>query len=190
MRQCNYLVAVLLLGLLPAVASPQVYGDPNSLVNYWYENYLGRAPDPGSAGWVTALNQGQPADTVLAGILGSDEFYARSGSTPQGFVALLYNDILKRPPAAGELNYWVQRMYTSDRAAIADAILTQNPGVWVAPAAAIAPTFPPVVGTPPVVVTPQPGWVRDRRLEWDRHHDIHEYHRPDYHVHWDAHHHR
>jgi hypothetical protein len=167
----------------------QVYGDPNSLVDYWYRTYLGRAPDPaGLAGWTTQLNQGTPADAILAAILGSPEFYVKAGSTPEGYITLLYNDILRRSPSPTELGFWVRRMYTEDRPAIADEILTQYPGVWVGSSAA---AIPPVAVSPPVVVTPgidwrqHRDWDRDRRRDWDRHHDIHEYRRPDIHFHHD-----
>lgn len=168
MRHLLFLGATLLVGLVPSVAPAQVYGDSNALVDYWYRTYLGRAPDPAMAGWVAQLNRGTPADAVLAGILGSDEYYGRGGSTPQGFVALLYNDIQGRPPTLAEVNYWVRRMYSTDRAGIADAILVQNPGVWVRPRT--------------VVVTPRRDWERDRHGDWDRYHDIHEYRRPDNHF--------
>jgi len=162
-----------------------VYGDSNALVDSWYRTYLGRAPDPAMAGWVAQLNQGTPADRVLSSILGSDEYYLRAGSTPQGFITLLYSDILQRAPTAAEVNYWVGRMYTTDRPGIADALLTQNPGVWVSSTTVATP--PPVV-RPGVIVTPQPRWERDRHGDWARYHHIHDYHRPEVHGHWDGHH--
>lgn len=175
------IIGVLFLCLASTGARAQTYGDPGSLVDYWYRTYLGRAPDPAWAVWVTQLNQGVPADQVLAGILGSPEFYNRAGATPAGFITLLYNYLLQRQPTPGELNYWVGRMYTQDRQTIADQLFLQNPGVWVGsnPAAS-----PPAVVTPPVVVTPgvewrrYREWERDRHRDWDRHHHIYEYRRP------------
>jgi hypothetical protein len=175
------------LVMLTASAAPaQVYGDNAALVDYWYRTFLGRAPDAAMAGWVNALNQGQPADQVLSGILASPEFYNRGGATPQGFITLLYSTILQRAPTPAELDFWIRRMYTEDRQAIADEILKQNPGVWVS-------SNTPVV-TPPVV--PAPGidwqrhreWERDRRWDWDRRHGVYEYRRLDFHVHRDEHH--
>jgi len=181
---------VALLCLVPA-ARAQAYGDPNSLVDYWYRTYLGRAPDPAMAGWANALNQGTPADQVLAGILASNEFYSRAGSTPAGYINLLCTYLLQRQPTPSELNFWVRRMYTENRQAIAEALLTQNPGVWVGSSPAVN---PPAVVTPPIVVTPgvewnrYHEWNRDRRSDWDRHHNIHEYRRPDINVHRNEHH--
>jgi hypothetical protein len=132
----------------------------------------------GMLNWVNALNQGASADSVLAGILGSDEYYARCGSTPQGFISKLYSDALGRPPTPAELNFWAGQMYTQDRSQIAAALLTQNPGVWSGYGTA---TPAPVV-TPGVIVTPGVGWYRDwnrdRHWDWDRHYYSRDYGRP------------
>jgi len=176
------MAAVGLLGLMPPVAQAQTYGDPNSLVDYWYRIYLRRAPDPGgTAFWVDRLNRGTPPDQVLAGLLGSPEYYASAGSTPVGFITRLFTDILQRQPSPVELNYWVGRLYVESREAVADEVLIQNPGMWVGTSATAA---PPVTPTPPLVVNPgaRPGsyqnWSRDPRRDWYRYHDIHDYRRP------------
>ena len=192
MKYLSFFLACAVPVVAASPVSAQVYGDPNSLVGYWYQTYLGRGPDAGMATWVNALNQGVPADQALAGILGSDEFYQRAGSTPEGFITLLFTDIVGRPPTGGDLDFWVRRLYTEDRAGVADEILTQHPGVWVGASPAVT---PPVVVTPPaVVVTPgieghrYDHWERDRRPDWDRHRDVHEYRRPEVHNHHDEHH--
>lgn len=186
MRRLVLFAAAALLCLAPSAARAQTYGDPTSLVNYWYQTYLGRPGDGGMTYWVNHLQQGDAPDSVLAGILASDEFYQRAGNTPQGYIALLFNDILKRPPSANELNYWVGRMYTEDRQGIAEDLLTQNPGTWVGAGTVYTP--PPVVQpgvvvtTPPsVIYVPHDHWERDRHIDWAVHHDIHEYHRPEIH---------
>ncbi len=183
MRRLILFSAVVLLCLAPSAVRAQGYGDPSSLVNYWYQTYLGRPADAGITYWVNHLQQGDSPDSVLAGILASDEFYSRAGNTPQGYITLLYNDILKRQPNANELNYWVGRMYTEDRQGIADEILTQNPGTWVGAGTVSTPppvVQPGVVVTPPgIIYAPHANWERDRHEDWDRHHDIHEYRRPD-----------
>ena len=187
------LIATTFMCLTPVVARGQAYGDPNSLVDHWYRNYLGRAPDSGMTTWVNELVQGIPPDQVLSTILGGDEYYQRAGTTPEGFIARLYNDCLNRQPTASELDFWVRRMYTSDRGSIAHAILTQNPGVWVSPGAAVIAPVPltPSVPYRPPVVTPGVEWHRDWHSDWDRHHDIHDYRRPDVHraYEYDEHHH-
>jgi len=193
-----FIAAAILTCLLPSTARAQIYGDPSSLVDYWYRMYLGRAPDAsGLATWTSDLNQGQSPDDVLATILGSDEYYARAGSTPEGYMRQLFHDILKREPTPSELDFWVRRMYLEDRKTIADEILTQNPGVWVGSTNVTTPpavvTTPPVVVNPPVVVTPgidwgwHRNWEGDRRPDWHWHRDIHEYRRPEIHFHGDEH---
>jgi hypothetical protein len=168
MRRFMLLAAAGLLLSNAPTAWAQVYGDNSGLVTYWYQRFLGRAPDAGMAGWVTALNQGQPPDQVLSGILGSPEFYTRAGTTPQGFISLLFTTVLQRSPTPAELNYWVGRMYTEDRQAVADEVLRQNPGVWITSSA------PP----PGVERDRHWEWERDRHRDWDRRHDVYDYRRP------------
>jgi hypothetical protein len=190
MRYFALMCTAVALSAAPSAAWGQVYGDPNSLVDYWYRTYLGRPAEPaGLSIWATQLSQGSSPDTVLATILGSDEFYNRAGATPQGFITLLYNDILRRPPNAGELEFWVRKMYLEPRATIADEILTQNPGVWVGSAGVYtAPATPPAVVVPGIELRRYREWERDRRPDWNHHREIYDYRRPETHVHRDEHH--
>jgi len=99
-------------------ASPQQYYQPQyqsqyapddvRLVASWYERYLGREPDAiGLRQWVDQLYVGT---NVQAGILGSDEYYIRHGSTPEGFVTGLYVDVLNRQPRWDEVQTWLNRL--------------------------------------------------------------------------------
>jgi hypothetical protein len=167
--------------LAPPAARAQAYGDPSSLVDYWYRTYLGRPVEPaGLEHWLDTMRR-QPADQVLALILGSDEYYSRAGGTPEGFISRLYVDLLKRRPSPAELDFWVRRLYIEDRSTVADEILTQNPGVWVG-----AGGRPAVDVTPGVIVNPRieydrhRDWDRDRSWDWDRHRDTYDYRRPYY----------
>lgn len=176
MRALTLIVAVGLLGLAPPAARAQTYGDPYSLVDYWYRTYLRRAPDPGIAVWVDRLNRGTPPDQVLAGILGSPEYYGLAGSNPAGFITRLYADLFRRSPSSGELSYWMGRMYVENRDAVADEILIQNPGFWVGSG---PPAAPPTIPVAPGSLSGRYGtWDRDRRPDWYRHHDIYDYRRP------------
>jgi hypothetical protein len=67
--------------------------DAKVMVRSWYWTYLHREPDGGSVVWVRELQTGLPANKVLASILGSDQYYANAGSTPQGFVDVLSKDL-------------------------------------------------------------------------------------------------
>jgi len=168
--RCIILLALVTFGFA-ADARAQHYGDPNQLVAAWYRNYLGREPDEGMYGWVDQLTQGIPADRVLAGILASPEFYTRAGSTPQGFVNLLYQTILARNATPREQGYWTNRMYTDDRAAVAETLLEQNPGVWIGSGGMGQ-------GRQPVPTPPPAQWSRDRYSDWNRHNDVYDYRRP------------
>jgi len=62
-----------------------------------YQSILGRPADlTGLNGWVSLLQGGASLDQVKADILGSDEAFARAGSSGQGFLNTLYNDALGR----------------------------------------------------------------------------------------------
>jgi len=184
MRQLLIFSALSLFGLTPAV-SAQGYagpGDPIVLVDSWYRTYLGRPAyaDPGSADWVDALYQGTSPQSLLANLLGSEEYYTRSGGSMAGFIRNLYLQTLGRAPTPGEQEFWMRRSYTQDRKQIASEILTQNPGRGI-------------VVTPPATVAVIPelhrAWVRDRERRWARerererehyHHSEHDYRRPYY----------
>jgi hypothetical protein len=182
----------ILFVIAASFAPAQSYGDPASLVDYWYRTYLGRPADSGITYWVNEFQQGASPDQVLAGILASDEYYKKGGGTPEGFVTALFNDVLKHPPAPADVDFWVRRMYTESRQDVADEVLTQNPGVWVGANMAV-PQPPPVAVTPVapgVIVSPGGGWDRDRHEDWNHHHDIHDYRRPSPPKHVEEHHHR
>jgi hypothetical protein len=135
--------AVLGLALLPGPAAPQFYrnyfrnqaraypDDPRDLVRSWYRTFLNREPDPGGLrAWVGALRAGNSPEQALASILSSQEYYAKGGNTPQGFIRNLYRDIAGRPPTGREMDYWLRRMRFDNRADIAYALITRFPQSW------------------------------------------------------------
>ena len=67
------------------------------------QSLLGHAPDPGlSAALVDAVARGHLIEIAAAVFLGSDEYYARSGSSPEAFVDALFLDAFgARPDPAG-----------------------------------------------------------------------------------------
>jgi hypothetical protein len=77
-----------------------------------YEATLGRAPDQaGEAYWLSALQAGTSLTQIAAGFVGSAEFQTDySNLTPNTFVTLLYNNVLKRAPDTPGLNDWVGRL--------------------------------------------------------------------------------
>jgi hypothetical protein len=82
-------------------------------VKGWYVAYLGRQAQNGEEqGWVNALQSGQSEEQVLAGIVGSAEFYNRAqtlvatGTADQRYVQALYLLLLDRTAGAAELAAW------------------------------------------------------------------------------------
>jgi hypothetical protein len=103
---------------------------PDALVRFWYQKYLDRDVDPGYAAWVNALASGSAPATVLAGILGSQEFYDKSGDTPEGFVQNLFFKITGRRPSEPEFRGFVRRAVYGDRTEVAYALLARYPQAW------------------------------------------------------------
>lgn len=67
-----------------------------------YELLLGREPLPGElAFWLQQRHAGLSARQEVAAILASDEYFVRQGSTPAGWLAGAFRDVLGRAPEAG-----------------------------------------------------------------------------------------
>jgi hypothetical protein len=122
------LIALLGMMVLPFSASAQYENTPaDQMVREWYRRFLRRDVDPGSAIWVDALKRGQSPDTVLSQILGSTEYYVRTGSTAEGFVRQLHTDLTGRVPGPRETQFWVNQVYRSDRQDVAYSMLQRYP---------------------------------------------------------------
>lgn len=120
------LSALLLLALTIPGQSQYPPDSAEVTVAQWYKRYLGRTPDPYAGGWVDALRNGADPNQLLAGILGSNEYYNNAGRTPAGFVIELHMDLLGRRPTAGELRHWVNRVYRDSRTDVAYDLLTRH----------------------------------------------------------------
>jgi VCBS repeat-containing protein len=83
----------------------------NPLVTQFYQNFLGRGPDPdGLSFWVADWQQkGDPRD-VVERILASPEFFDLGGGTNMGYIARLYERVLLRHAEQAGLDYWVGLM--------------------------------------------------------------------------------
>lgn len=78
------------------------------LLDDTYGEYLGRGTDPsGLAFWLGQMRAGRPIEAVHTGFIASDEFYAASGGTPEGWVRNLYRTVLDREPSQPEVDWWV-----------------------------------------------------------------------------------
>ena len=151
----RYLLAATVAGLLflsTGSARAQSY-DPAQLVQSWYARYLGRPADPnGLSIWVQQVRAYGPAQ-AQAGILGSDEYYARRGYRPEGFVQGLYADVLGRSASRREIHSWVSRFWADggNRVQLAQEFLAAAQPALARQASAPPPVYvpAPVYGTYP-----------------------------------------
>jgi len=135
MRRVILPALLLLVCALPSSGQYGRYGDAGDrdaerTVHRWYERFLGRDPDAYAGGHVRALRAGTDPEQVLAGILGSDEYYRRAGGTPARFVSRLYVDAIGRRPTPGEEASGVRQLYHSSRVDVAYSILTRHAQSW------------------------------------------------------------
>lgn len=76
--------------------SPEYY---NGLVRTYYQDFLGRSAGASEQNyWAQSLENGARDEIVLSQILGSDEYFQKSGGTNQSWLNLLYQDLLNRAP--------------------------------------------------------------------------------------------
>lgn len=115
--------AALVSGVGPAgVATAFATSDEYAAVTVTrdYQAVLGRAPDAtGMAGWTAAIRRGAVrSEDLRISLLSSDEFYARAGSTPEGFIRALYQHVLGRTASAGEVTAWAPEVARAGRGQI------------------------------------------------------------------------
>jgi hypothetical protein len=92
--------------VVPPVVDPNV-----TLVNSWYERYLGRSVDPGALeSMLNMIRRGDSHNQMQGVVLGSDEFWLLGGGTPEGYVTRLYETILGRTPNFRERGFWAGQL--------------------------------------------------------------------------------
>lgn len=93
------------------------------IVDALYNQYLGRPADgPGRRAWAAALAGGAVIEDIERGFLNSVE--ASNGRTDAQYVTYLYEVLLRRTPAQGELNAWVAALGNgATRPALVNGIL-------------------------------------------------------------------
>lgn len=101
------------------------------LVKGFYTQFLGREAVGGEEQFFVGLIQsGQTTEQVQATILGSDEFFGRAqtlvatGTSDERYVTALFQQLLNRTPAAGEVAFWVGQLGSVSRTAVAQSFLT------------------------------------------------------------------
>ena len=115
----------------PAVWSDEVYRV--------YRATLDRDPDgAGFLDWTGRLADGRALDSVVAGFVGSPEFQATYGAlSNDGFVELLYQNVLGRPSDAGGKANWLARLAGGDTRAEVVLGFSESPEFRTATAQAL-----------------------------------------------------
>jgi hypothetical protein len=100
------------------------------LVRSWYVTFLGRPASGGEElAWVNQLLQGRAEEAVLGDILGGPEFLGRAqtlvsgGAADERFVRALYQTLMGRAPADGEVAYWLDQLPQLGAAGVAQGFL-------------------------------------------------------------------
>lgn len=98
------------------------------LVEIGYAVYLDRSPDPSGAGFLVRgwKSRRFTYERMIATLVGSDEYFRRSGSTNAGFVNKAYADILGGEPTTSARNYFVRVAATRGRATVAILLATSH----------------------------------------------------------------
>jgi hypothetical protein len=80
-------------------------------ISQLYESALGRPADTaGRAHWLAEIARGDTPELIAARLYGSTEYYLAAGSTPQGFVDQLYQDLLGRRADPGGRAFWLDHL--------------------------------------------------------------------------------
>jgi SpoIID/LytB domain protein len=89
-----------------------------------YRQVLGRGPDAvGARDWLAAVRSGAIlVDAVQRRFYDSDEYFAKSGGTWDGYVRLLYTTILGRGASDAEVALWVGLVPRYGRAWLVDSV--------------------------------------------------------------------
>jgi hypothetical protein len=96
-----------------------------------YNRLLNRAPDAlGLLIFSNQLAQGTTVEQIEVTMMGSAEYYQnRGGSTPSGFVAAAFNDLLGRAPDSGAQTYFAGLLSGgATRAAVAQQLVSSQEG--------------------------------------------------------------
>ena len=97
------------------------------LIQGVYQHYLGRAAEPaGLSYWLGRMSAGMRISDLEAGFITSDEYYAKAGGTPSGWVTRLYQHVLGRTPSAAEVAGWLPYVDPASRTGVALGFLLSD----------------------------------------------------------------
>ena len=79
-----------------------------------YQTYLGRSPEPGIvAAWVNAFESGFSNENVIAGFVGSTEYFQKHFDNIPDWIFHAYDDVLGHDPDPAGFQGWLQFLKNS-----------------------------------------------------------------------------
>jgi hypothetical protein len=162
MKQLLMITAAALLTLGGGSTARAEQPDPAQAIANWFQHFLGHPVDPGSLyAWQSVLTSQGPLATV-AGLLSSEDYWLRNGSTPQGVVLGMHRDVLGQPPwqvPPQNVDYWVNKLaqYGSRQAMAQEFLSAARVDLYALGAGEAAPplqAYTPPAYAPPTYVPP------------------------------------
>jgi subtilisin-like proprotein convertase family protein len=95
-----------------------------------YKTFLKRNPDSGGqAYWADKVRKGANPDEIRAEVIGSGEYFTKSGGSSAGFAAAMYQQVTRTPATDAQINTVVAQIQAGKtRTAIAAALLATPAG--------------------------------------------------------------
>ena len=98
-------------GLAPAAIAYGLAASPEreaQRITGDYQTYLLRPPEPNAVNfWVNAFEHGASNEDLVAGFVGSPEYFQTHGSTTWGWLRSAYQDVLGREPDDASFQAWM-----------------------------------------------------------------------------------
>jgi subtilisin-like proprotein convertase family protein len=95
-----------------------------------YQTFLKRTPDKGGQTyWAEKVRKGTNPDELRAQVIGSNEYFTKSGGSASGFAAAIYQQVTRVPATQAEINAVVSQINAGkSRTSIAAALLATKAG--------------------------------------------------------------
>lgn len=95
-----------------------------------YKTFLKRTPDKsGQAFWAEKIRKGANPDEIRTQVIGSNEYFTKSGGSAAGFAAAIYQQVTRTPATQGQIDAVVAQIKAGKtRTSIAAALLATRAG--------------------------------------------------------------
>lgn len=95
-----------------------------------YKTFLKRNPDSGGqAFWAEKIRKGANPDEIRTQVIGSNEYFTKSGGSPEGFAAAIYQQVTRTPATQPQITAVVNQIKAGKtRSSIAAALLATKAG--------------------------------------------------------------